>query len=283
MIIYNGSNYQIGVLPYLSKYVHLWHRDYVENPLMVLSYGGGTQSTAMLYLVEEGKLPKPDIVIHADTGSEMPETVAFLETARELCEKMNIPFVIVTSHLGSLHNYYKSKKALPMIGVRSCTAKFKIRPQRRLVREIVGSKRGVKLSESWLGITTDEERRSLDSEGNRKLHSDVKYMDLSYPLLDIIPMSRKEVIEYNLTKGVNVPKSGCFLCPYAGSKHWHDLRANHPNLWNIVLDMENIKIQSDLEKGRKNGRGLFRTGLLSNLDNLEHKEDSKCDSGGCFL
>ena len=36
----------------------------------VLSLGGGVQSTAMLYLVQDGVLSKPDIVIFADTGSD---------------------------------------------------------------------------------------------------------------------------------------------------------------------------------------------------------------------
>ena len=46
-------------------------RDFKKEPLQVLSFGGGVQSFAMLLLIKEGLLPKPDIIIHSDTGSEI--------------------------------------------------------------------------------------------------------------------------------------------------------------------------------------------------------------------
>ena len=85
-------------------------RNWIEQPLEVLSYGGGTQSTAMLVLIKQGKLPKPDLVLHADTGSELPETVAFIEEAKKLCESIDLPFHIVRSHRGALHDDYMKWK-----------------------------------------------------------------------------------------------------------------------------------------------------------------------------
>jgi len=248
-------------------------RDFQDHPLEVLSYGGGTQSTAMLLMIANGDLPKPDIVIHADTGSELPETIEFISTAARFCEEeLKIPFAIVNSHRGSLHDDYMRLKAIPIIGARSCTDNFKIKPQRRLIRLIVGRRNGALMARSWLGITTDEARRRVDD-------SDVKWAGLAYPLLDDRPTTRDECIQLNSDHGWEVAKSGCFCCPYAGSKHWFDLRDSHPELFAIAMEMEQIKFD---HRGGK--MGLFQEKRLADLDEYDWKEDSNCDSAaGCFI
>ena len=267
--IYTGSNFSEfeALLP------ESWgQRNWVELPLEVLSYGGGTQSTAILVLIRDGYLPAPDLVLHADTGSELPETVAFLSEAKALCDEIDIPFIIVGSHRGSLHNDYLRLNTIPVIGTRSCTGNFKILPQRRFLREIVGNKRGKVLAKMWLGITLDEARR-------RSSHCDVKWTELTYPLLDDYPITRDQAIAINEKAGLTVGKSGCFCCPYAGSNHWFDLRKNHPELFEIAIKMEENKFE---HRGGK--LGLFQEKRLTMLDSYIPKEDSNCDSGaGCFL
>ena len=117
----------------------------------VLSLGLGTQSTAMIYLCIDNIIEKPDLIIFSDTGSEKPESIQLLHKHLiPLMKKHNIEFRIAKSHLGKLHEYYQSKNALPMIGFRHCTAKFKIRPVRRIIREYVGNGKGKQLAESRL-------------------------------------------------------------------------------------------------------------------------------------
>jgi len=246
-------------------------RDWLKYPLQVLSYGGGTQSTAMLLMIANGSLPKPDIVIHADTGSELPETIEFIKTAKDFTEnELKIPFVIVKSHLGKLHEDYIRLNAIPIIGFRSCTVKFKIRPQRKLIRSIVGNKNGKLLAECWLGITTEE--------ANRRTESDVKWCGIRYPLLDEIPTTRNECIEMNTLAGWDVGKSGCFCCPYSGGKTWLELKNNHPDLFQISIDME-----ENVKEKRNWRRGLYQDLPLSELSEITLPE-SACDSGaGCFI
>ena len=137
-------------------------RDWVKVPLQVLSYGGGVQSTAMLLMIKEGKIPKPDIVVHSDTGSELPETEQFIEWAYKFTiSELKIPFVIVKSTYGKLHEFYLSTAAIPVIGMRHCTANFKIAPQRQFFRSIVGRK-NKHMVDCWLGITTDEGMLNMD-------------------------------------------------------------------------------------------------------------------------
>jgi len=247
-------------------------RDWVAEPLQVLSYGGGTQSTAMLLLIAQGHLPKPDIVIHADTGSELPETVDFIDVAKRFTqEKLGIPFAVVSSFRGSLHDDYMSHSRIPMIGWRSCTSNFKILPQRRFIRTIVGNGGGQLLAECWLGITTDE-------SGRRAEQTDVKWTGLRYPLLDDFPFTRDQCIELNISFGWEVSKSGCFCCPYQGGKTWLELKRTHPELFMIAVQMEEMKFE------RWGGKvGLYQHRKLRDIDTLE-LEHATCDTGaGCFL
>lgn len=49
--------------------------------MIVVNFGGGTNSTGLLVGAVERGL-RPDIVVFADTGSEMPHTYAHLEIER---------------------------------------------------------------------------------------------------------------------------------------------------------------------------------------------------------
>lgn len=40
----------------------------------VLSYGGGVQTVAMVALVLQGRLPRPDMIVIADTSREKQST-----------------------------------------------------------------------------------------------------------------------------------------------------------------------------------------------------------------
>ena len=253
-------------------------RDWVKEPLQVLACGLGTQSCAMMFMVIDGLLPRPDIVLHADTGSELPETVALVEKARKLMAQIGIPFIVVRSDRGALHDDYFSHGAIPIMGIRSCTDNFKIAPQRRFIRTIVGNggPRGAVLAQTWLGITTDEARR--------RSKSNVKWNELIYPLLDEHPMSRDECIELNKINGWDVGKSGCFCCPYAGTTAYIELRDSHPDLFQQALDLEANAETRVLERSGKPLRmGLLQGRKLSLLDEIV-LPSSSCDSGaGCFI
>lgn len=262
-------------------------RDFVEYPLQVLSMGGGVQSTAMLFLVKDGVIPKPDLVLHSDTGSELPETMDFIKnTIRPLCSELGIPFYIVSSHRGALHDYYMSKRSLPTIGIRSCTADFKIHPQRRFVRSIVGNGRGKKLVDFWLGITVDEENRAIDKKtGERRTTSDVKWSGIKYPLLDI-NYSRRGCENANKRHGAVIGKSGCFMCPYMGKRSHLRVKELYPDLFDISLQMEVLQRKRMQEEGKLHRYGLCKEGFLEDIANLgeKYEEDSDCESdGGCFL
>ena len=258
-------------------------RDFEAKPLQVLSFGGGVQSTAMIHLVAGGKLERPDLVMFADTGSELPETLAHIQqNVIPFCDSLSLPFVTVKTHLGDLHEYYTKNRRIPMVGIRSCTFNWKIAPQRRAIREIVGKKKGVLLAECWLGITTDEERRRTES--------DVIWQGLRYPLLDDLPMSREDCQKINAEGGFQPIKSGCFCCPYAGHSTWMKLKKTHPALFDASIKMEELARERQLEQGRSmevglcGGKPLVNLKGQTTLDHLIGIEDSECDADwGCFI
>jgi len=253
-------------------------RDYRVNPLQVLSFGGGVQSTAMLLFIKDGLLPKPDIIIHADTGAEMPETIHHIESwVIPFCKnELNIPFTIVKSHRGSIYDDYFNKGAIPIMGIRSCTDNFKIAPQRRAIREIVGKGNGKLLAVCWLGISTDEEKR--------RTKSNVKWCGITYPLLDNHRVDRETCLNRIQDEGLSVIKSGCYHCPYAGTLFYRELRTNHPLLFNKALALESNAELKVFERHNKPLRmGLVQGKKLRLLDELV-LPDSTCDSGaGCFI
>lgn len=255
-------------------------RNYIEKPLQVLSFGAGTQSTAMLLLVAEGRLKKPDIVMFADTGSETLSTYTHVhEWAIPFCQKHAIPFEIVSSDKGKLHEFYLEKRNIPMIGIAKCTKDFKITPIRQRLREIVGKKNGICLVNCWIGITMDED--------HRRHPGDVKWIVNTYPFLDDVKMTRRQCIELLADRGVEVGKSGCWLCPYQPKKNWLKLRRSDPDLFEFAAKMEEATDERLRENGRRLHVGFMgekaRLRELSQIPDLWSFEDVKCDSGACFI
>src|SRR6188768_436164 len=52
----------------------------MNEPLQVMSYGGGRQTIAMAILVARGILPAPDRIVIADTGREAASTWTYMNT-----------------------------------------------------------------------------------------------------------------------------------------------------------------------------------------------------------
>ena len=244
-----------------------------------LSFGAGTQSTALLGLVLAGEIERPDYVVFADTGSEMPHTYRIVEEMKRRCEEANLPFVTV-AHDQPLHEAYYDKGGLPVIGIRSCTSKWKIEPINRFMRSIVGMGRGKVLAEVWIGITTEERKRATPSTN--------QWTTRRYPLLEL-EMSRDDCIYYTRKRmKMKVEKSGCFLCPYQHAQQWNRLKATEPELFAKALMIEQ-KARSQGFKGGLWGssRSIVAFDHNATLEDYGFSitiEHEKCAvEGSCFL
>lgn len=263
-------------------------RDYLEEPLQALSMGLGVQSSAMILMMKEGTLEKPDFIVFSDTGSEKTETYDHLPRVEQVAHEIGVPFVTVRSHRGSLHEDYRSKSAIPIVTNRSCTFNFKILPIRRWARTIVGNRNGKLLFVSWLGITTDEKHRAVDP-------GTPYWAGVRFPLVEQ-DISRRQCVDILKRHGWgDVVKSGCFLCPFNSMKGWANLSKTHPEQFAIAVEMEEAmhSLRPHVRGWLKNGQPLtyvtpkttladFMGGTL--YEDGHQERESTCEGfGGCFI
>lgn len=199
---------------------------WTDNPIKLLSYGAGQDSETEYVLNSEAYAE----VIFSDTGSEQPETYNFLaKKSKKFNLVQEAQFTVLGSNkLGNIYDYYFNKHIQPIPARRDCTDKFKIRPIRRYLRNKYGKDAKFEMA---ICINYDEADRMRNDSG-------VKYMKLSYPLVDK-KITRDQESQIILTSGGIVPiKSGCYFCPYTTVKGWTKLRLEHPDLYENSVQLQ---------------------------------------------
>lgn len=189
----------------------------------VVSYGGGTNSTAMLIgLQERGE--RPDIILFADTGGELPETYWHVQSISEWCLLAGFPPITTVKSSGvTLEEDCITRGALPSVayGFKTCSMRWKVQPQEKYLRSI-----GVTEYTKLIGIDADETRRAKEYDGTR------------YPLIEW-GWGRDECVEAIDRAGLPQPgKSACFFCPSSKPKEILFLKKRHPDLLKRALALE---------------------------------------------
>jgi len=253
-----------------------------------INNGMGAPSMYMMVLAAQGKIDA-DICITADTGSENDcllsngNRVTAQQFYTNVIEPLGLEFGINTAFIRTLD---KNKQPLPPLidrlrngetaGVplygsnggrlpQGCTSKYKVRAVRQELR-----RRGAKTATSYLGLTMDEVHRM-------KQHNDVKWHDVSWPLIRPYPMY-KGTIRQELNK-MNIPymvSSQCDMCPHMNYPRWSRLSPE------TIEDVANIE--------RAFGGNMFfsdkRKPLLIALEEMKNRQSmgifDACDSGYCF-
>ena len=109
--------------------------DFGSDPIVV-AYGAGVDSTAMLIGLRDRHVPVA-LILFADTGSEKPETYAYLPIIQDWLAQSGMPPVTVLKRNSpragdtSLHGECIRKRVLPSLayGGHSCSLKWKVDPQ----------------------------------------------------------------------------------------------------------------------------------------------------------
>lgn len=240
----------------------------------ILSYGGGTQTVAMCVLVAQGKLPRPDYVIAADTGREMPSTWEYADRyMRPLLASLGLELHIAGHELATVDVWagngdllvpaYTDTGKLPTF----CSDKWKARVVRRYARQVLGT--GTDLT-MWIGFSLDEMKRVKGEEGRR------------YPLIDLM-LTKADCEAVILAAGLPLPrKSRCWMCPHQHNAEWREVRAD-AGLWRQAVELDQ-EIRDNDERG-----GVFlhsqRVPLeLADIDADDRKEPNRqCAFGLCFV
>ena len=159
-----------------KEYISKFAKD-LKNPdaeMKVLALGMGMQSTALYLMSSMGLFERADVAIFSDPMSEHPDTYKLVEWLLKWSKECadSIPIHIVKTDLKkdllkpkyypnkdvyfypSLPVYFNSKDGDDAMGMRTCTAKYKIEPVEKKVRELMGLKKGqrVRPYEVWLNL-----------------------------------------------------------------------------------------------------------------------------------
>jgi hypothetical protein len=226
----------------------------MKSPLIV-SYGMGVDSTAMLVgLHQRGE--RPDLVLFADTGSEKPETYAYLEIINAWLERVGFPTVTVVKNARpksgdkSLGEACMRLSVLPALayGQHQCSLVWKRDPQMAYV------KRWPLAQVAWaVGQTVTmcigydagprDSCRSYKAEGKA-----LPGYTNRFPLIEW-QWDRERCIAEIEAAGLPVPvKSACFFCPASKKTEIDWLAKFHPELAAQAIEMED----------RARARGLKR-------------------------
>lgn len=230
------------------------------NPtLRVLSLGAGVQSTTLFLLSAEGRLPKLDAAIFADTGWEPAAVYQHLNRLEtEVARSAGIPIHRVrkgniredalnpSANFAQMPLYVRGHRGGQGMLRRACTREYKVKPIKREVRRLLGHPHpqaipaGV-LVEQWIGISVDEASRAA------RMVDDVQFIRSEFPLLFLAGgtsprgggWTRNDCIRYLSAHGfASTPKSACLGCPYTSNARWRQLRNERPEEWADAVDFD---------------------------------------------
>ncbi|XVV03373.1 hypothetical protein ACQPW3_39610 [Actinosynnema sp. CA-248983] len=227
----------------------------------VLSLGAGVQSTTLLLLAAEGRIPRFDVAVFADTGWEPASVYRHLDRIeREIARPAGIPILRVSvgniradaldpgHRFASMPLHVLNDDGSQGLARRQCTAEYKVRPILETVRRLLGAPRkangrpgrvpGRRHVVQSIGISRDEVTRVKDSR--------VQYVRHAFPLLDLSGSAdgrpgwtRSDCIRYLRTKGFgDTPKSACIGCPFRRNPSWRAMRDNDPAAFADAVDFD---------------------------------------------
>lgn len=241
--------------------IDLFRVPMARAPVMV-AYGAGVDSTAMIIeMLARGEVI--DIVLFADTGSEKPQTYAYLAMFTAWLAERGIPLVVVRYEAKDFKHYppYRSldencftNGTLPSIsfGFSSCSEKWKIAPQNKWAESwepaVAWWASGGKVIKCiGYDCSPQDAKRYAHAEGFK----DDRY-EYRYPLREW-GFAREDCIARIEAEGLPVPvKSACFMC--GAMKVWELDLLSPPQLRRIVL------MEARAAPRLKKIEGLWRNG-----------------------
>lgn len=217
--------------------------------MKVVSFGGGTNSTAMLCGFRERDIT-PDLIIFADTGGELPNTYAHVAEMDVQCRiwwGIGIETVRANyqGEFEGLEGNCIRKEMLPSLayGTKGCSQKYKVGPQTKRLLEFMAEK-DAKDCVKAIGYDAGEGHRRIQRD--RMEHSKGRSEWFWYPLVEW-NWRRVNCVEAIKRHGLTQPgKSSCFFCPAMKRGEILRLKDEHPELFQRAL---RIEANAKTEKG----------------------------------
>lgn len=257
---------------------HIKINDVPESVPIIVSYGGGKNSTALL-LAMLAKGIKPNAIVFADTGNEKPETYKFIEWFSEWLIDQGFPEITVVRYYLKGSNRARRRVALNipefLFNPSNVSSLFLELLTFHIFRQtyqytnlgeeslIIGGlpgaayglhncslkwkidpyERWVKenfdgLTQTWVGIHAGETKRLFTKKGEEKEHFMGGFGWKCYPLIDW-NIDQKDC--ENLIAAYlpkSPPKSACWFCPYAKPAEVKELAEKYPEYYALGCAME---------------------------------------------
>lgn len=260
----------------------------MKDKKQVLNFGGGTQSCAITALIIQGKLPKPDFMLIADTGREVQSTWDYLDqVVNPALKSINMQVERISSKdwgYGGIDIFQSGDLIIPAytteghaIGKLSnfCNRWWK----QDALKRWMSSKYGVTRSKyrAWVGFSIDEPKRYHRMMNGEEYKKGLFYL----PLVDL-RILRYQCIKICKDMGwPDPPRSRCWMCPNQRDEEWRELKAKSPDQFKLAVDFETDLQSKDPEAWlHKSCKPLGKVDF-SEPPNLFN--DTPCDSGSCFL
>jgi hypothetical protein len=223
------------------------------SSLLAVAFGGGTNSTAMLCGFRERGI-KPDLILFADTGGELPETYEHVMEMDVQCRiwwGIGIETVRKT-YQGEFEGLEKNctrKRMLPSLayGRKTCSQKYKVEPQTRRMLKFMDEHEVTECTKA-IGYDAGESHRQIAKDHMQ--HAKGRIERFWYPLVEW-GWRRSECVDAIKRHGLTQPgKSACWFCPAMKRGEILRLKRTRPDLFARALEMERNAIL------KSPGRGL---------------------------
>ena len=258
-----------------------------SDHLTLLSFGGGQDSTAILYKIlydpafAQQSIPGRLVVCMSDTGNEHPATLLHVAFCQRLCQAAGVEFVFLrfedgfhTPQWKTLTHFYAShatigSKAYP----KTCTVRLKLDPIYSWLNQLVADDLGVVATRKnglyrfasdhgkvavWIGIASDEDRIG---ESNREPLWMQRTIQKRYPLVQW-GWDRQACQLYIADLGLPLPPpSNCMLCPFLNEVELVWLHRFYPFVFQYWVELEAAKIAKWAGRTKRN-LGVFGERLL---------------------
>lgn len=213
----------------------------------IVSFGGGTNSTAMIIGMYQNKIPI-DLILFADTGGEQPHTYVFIETFNRWLMEHGLPEITFVQYYDkdgnrlTLEQECINSKTLPSMayGFKRCSLKHKIGTQDKYCNNYPPCKAvwasGQRVHK-YIGYDVGETRRIQHAAPQDAIN---KKYEMHYPLYEW-RWSREDCIHVIEQAGLpRLGKSYCFFCPSMKKAEIQALWENHPDLFQRAAELEHL-------------------------------------------
>lgn len=253
----------------------------IDGRIQVWNSGGGTQSTAIAVLIIQGKLPKPDIAVIADTERELRTTWEYMDTyTAPALAKIGVKMHRVKkSDYATVDLYRNDDLLIPAFTAPTgkfptyCSNEWKKRVVQRFVNDEYDGT-GYQF-DNWIGISFDEPKRIRQELG--------KWQN-RYPLFELKLMRHDCVKLVEKFGWPTPPKSSCWMCPNRKPVDWLVMKNELPDQYKKAVEFERQLWKRDEDVFLHQDRVPLPEAVGKGYATKDDGPDTtRCDSGYCFV